>query len=368
MNWNLLYQFILAMGCLQGLIMSSLLWLSPSPRKTNNRFLALILLFFSYRLGVTLLFQVGVASIHNALYHLLIEYNWIYGPLLYFYIISYLDRNFTFRIHHLIHFIPLLIEFLFSNFIKFQNFYWDGTKSSLSAAGYWGYVLWEHTPFQIILTLGLILFYSRKSEQRIRTHPRLRKREAGWLRTILRVYVYFSLLALLLAIVDYLFFNYAFAPFSAVPTYIGMAVITYWLGMEGFARRKKPLPGLPEPTGPRPALSDSLHEVMIGEKLYEQPALSQSELAGRLGIPPYQLSQYLNEVRQQNFNDYINQYRVEAFTRALRDPDLQHLSLLGIAMEVGFNSKATFNRAVKKITGKTPGQLRKELRANDPPQ
>ena len=36
-----------------------------------------------------------------------------------------------------------------------------------------------------------------------------------------------------------------------------------------------------------------------------------------------------------------------------------HLSLLGIGFEVGFNSKTTFNTTFKKITNKTPSEFKK---------
>jgi len=36
------------------------------------------------------------------------------------------------------------------------------------------------------------------------------------------------------------------------------------------------------------------------------------------------------------------------------DPQYSNLTLLGIAMECGFNSKASFNRIFKQLAGQTP--------------
>ena len=55
-----------------------------------------------------------------------------------------------------------------------------------------------------------------------------------------------------------------------------------------------------------------------------------------------------------NFNDFINHYRIEAVKVKLREGEHQQTTLLGIAFDSGFNSKATFNRAFKKSTGTTP--------------
>jgi AraC-like DNA-binding protein len=50
----------------------------------------------------------------------------------------------------------------------------------------------------------------------------------------------------------------------------------------------------------------------------------------------------------------VNGYRIEEFKLRVENPQFQHLTLLGIAYDVGFNSKTAFNRSFKKITGMTP--------------
>jgi AraC-like DNA-binding protein len=56
-------------------------------------------------------------------------------------------------------------------------------------------------------------------------------------------------------------------------------------------------------------------------------------------------------------NDFVNYYRVEEVKRQLKNPENSHLSLLGTALECGFNSQSTFNRAFKKFTGKLPKEF-----------
>ena len=55
-----------------------------------------------------------------------------------------------------------------------------------------------------------------------------------------------------------------------------------------------------------------------------------------------------------NFNDFINNYRIEAVKENLKKGEHKKTTLLGIAFDCGFNSKATFNRAFKKSTGLSP--------------
>ena len=93
---------------------------------------------------------------------------------------------------------------------------------------------------------------------------------------------------------------------------------------------------------------------MEAEKMYLEPELALADLARRLSTNTSMLSAIINRVFEKNFNDYINSYRVEAVKSLLADPAVAHLSLLGIGLESGFNSKATFNRAFKKATGVSP--------------
>ncbi len=95
---------------------------------------------------------------------------------------------------------------------------------------------------------------------------------------------------------------------------------------------------------------------METEKPWLDPEITLSDLAERVGLNASQLSYLVNNGFDQNFNDFVNQYRVEEVKRKLASPDFQHLSLLGMAFESGFNSKATFNRAFKKLTGHAPSR------------
>jgi AraC-like DNA-binding protein len=94
--------------------------------------------------------------------------------------------------------------------------------------------------------------------------------------------------------------------------------------------------------------------VMQQERLYLNPELTLTDFAQRLETHSKLISAVINEAFQKNFNDFVNEYRVNIFKEKVSDPRLKHLTLLAIAFECGFNSKSTFNRAVKRITGKMP--------------
>ncbi|MEL6925196.1 MAG: AraC family transcriptional regulator, partial [Bacteroidota bacterium] len=92
------------------------------------------------------------------------------------------------------------------------------------------------------------------------------------------------------------------------------------------------------------------------------PSASLSDLAKAVDLHPNKLSWLLNEHIRKNFNEYVNQFRLDTFKKLALDPAKQHLTLLGLAYESGFNSKTVFNTFFKKETGQTPKVWVKENR------
>jgi AraC-like DNA-binding protein len=68
----------------------------------------------------------------------------------------------------------------------------------------------------------------------------------------------------------------------------------------------------------------------------------------------FAVAQVLNEGLAVNFYEFVNEYRVREAQSRIADPRSADQTLLTIAFESGFNSKASFNRAFKRVTGQTP--------------
>lgn len=108
---------------------------------------------------------------------------------------------------------------------------------------------------------------------------------------------------------------------------------------------------------------ENLNNLVTQEKIYTQSELSLSDLASRLEIHPNYLSQIINKKESKTFYDYINAYRVEEFKRLIAISENQQFTLMAVAYDCGFNSKSSFNRYFKKITGQTPSQYVKALKS-----
>lgn len=97
---------------------------------------------------------------------------------------------------------------------------------------------------------------------------------------------------------------------------------------------------------------------MLSKKPFFEPELSLNALAEQLSLSPHHLSQVINHGESANFYDFVNAYRVEEVKARLSDPSTRSRSIISIAYDAGFNSKATFNRIFKSSTGLTPSQYR----------
>ncbi len=103
-------------------------------------------------------------------------------------------------------------------------------------------------------------------------------------------------------------------------------------------------------------VSDELREIFTREKIFCDEDLSLDRLSAMLHITRHELSDLLSKRFGTNFYDFINRYRVEEAQRLLRENPEE--KILDIAMAVGFNSKSTFNKEFKRVTGKTPKATR----------
>lgn len=109
--------------------------------------------------------------------------------------------------------------------------------------------------------------------------------------------------------------------------------------------------------------ADLIHSMQT-DQLYLNGKLSLQDVSDQLNIPKQHISEVLNEHMNTNFQDFINDYRVEEFIKRLQNDPNNQFTLLGIATEVGFNSKSSFNAIFKKNKGLTPTQFKKNLMQN----
>jgi len=371
---------------LQGLIFVVLLFARYYKRRhLSDLFLGLILLLSCYS---QICYTVGFMGWYNEFRTTKINYFLIniavgIAPLIYLYVKSITTSNFKFKKTYWWHF---SLAFLYV-FYRLSIYTYDALQPGFHETqngilkieldeAYWqpimGYV---ETPFMLMyLAFTFQLFYSYRKKI-IQYFSNTYKLELNW---ILSFLILFSLLFLYGTIQDII--GSRFMDLGYEQRWwlnLTMAIVTLYVGVKGYFTDTTKLNkldfsfspktiGIPEDANvfdEEKTISEKditvVKQLMENEKVYLNPELNLSDLAKMANMSRGQLSEIVNTAFEKNFNDFVNGYRVEAFKDMLKEEKHKQLSLLGIAQECGFNSKATFNRVFKKLTDLSPTEYLK---------
>lgn len=154
------------------------------------------------------------------------------------------------------------------------------------------------------------------------------------------------------------------------PLQMWFAAWSVWLGVEGWRHSERIFPPMEadEPSASAPpdhdwaALGERWREATAAAGWWRESDLTLTELARRLGTNTAYLSRAVNEGLGLNFNAFINRMRSEEVAKLIsKDPASR--DLLQLALDAGFSSKATFNRAFRAACGLTPSEFRRRLRS-----
>ncbi len=102
-------------------------------------------------------------------------------------------------------------------------------------------------------------------------------------------------------------------------------------------------------------------KVMTEKKLFLKKDLTQKEVAQEIGIQSYIFGKVLNENFGDNFNRFVNEYRVEKAKEILVDPSYLNSTIYAVVHDSGFKTESVFYTNFKKIVGMTPKEYQKKL-------
>ncbi len=323
------------------------------------------------------------------------QHLFLIGPVLFFYVQSLLNPSFRFRREECLQLLPALCYLLFCGVmfitdklvLKKYFFLHDGSDRDFDA---WYQLLGFVSMLgYFLLSLRYYNIYKRLMRQVVSYADAVLFR---WVRNFLYAF-------LVMLIMRLLFYGASFVPAFDKMSYMGswwqyfsFAVVFYYIAISGYANAVhtkvpfklnivgfrppmllEPAPGRVEQFSAAATIEIDqsviageedvafidlwrarIENLVIGQKAFVDPELSLSQLAKDLKTNPSVISKAINQGFHANFNDYINMHRVEAVKEKLLAGDHRLQTLLGIAFDCGFNSKATFNRAFKKATGISP--------------
>ncbi len=111
------------------------------------------------------------------------------------------------------------------------------------------------------------------------------------------------------------------------------------------------------------SLNQKLEKEILENRIYLKNGLTIASLAKKIAVSPHRLRAFINQtLGHENFSSYINTFRIQAIKKAFSESQNDHIPILSIAMQYGFNSLSPFNRAFKIIEGTTPSEYRQKLK------
>lgn len=350
---------IVIFGALQGLVLSIILFLKRN--HPGSKYLAGFFLVLVYNSIETLSWSLGSGGylVIDLLTYVLV---FTLGPFLYLYNLSLFDQdgNASQRktfLHFMLPAFQLIIQLgVYGYHNLLQN---KLIESSVTSRSLYALYLSYSEPLSFIVFISYLLTsflvvksFSASDIGRNRSHA-VRIRWGYFLLITLSILSAFWLITILLG----LFFNYEqsqnyywieivivfFVQWTAIIGYHKVHVI----GKLTVSRVAKDKAGFKQYVA-------LLHKAMETEKMYLDPQLNQAKLSLYTGISVKVMSAALNNFTEGNFNDFVNGYRVEEVKTKLQDKKYDHLTIGAIALESGFNSHATFQRAFKNKIGVSP--------------
>lgn len=374
-----LFQTIILLGAIQGFIICILLFYSKKNRQ-SDRLLAVLILLMSLA-SINLYgnyrnwFGSNLLRLVSDIVPLIIVMP--FGPLIYLYTRSYLDPGFHVTKKQLVHFYPVVIDIVpqFTAVI-----YIIGVILQLvpNNPGSWVHFIDNYNVYADIprwmATTGYLWLTSINLSAVKANNQNVFADQMGhftWLQQFLRVFLIFQVIWFVY-LIPYVIPRYSNALLDAVnwyPIYVPLAIMIYWLGIKGYLISQQQHVAVKKIAAVNVALSTetvehatvSLKKAMEVDQLYFNPNMNLAMLAQQTGIPQKVISSVLNQHFHKSFNEFINDYRVEAFKKKILQPENDHLTIAGIASDCGFNSVATFQRTFKETTGMSPSEFRKKI-------
>lgn len=390
------FSSLLLIFFVHGLVYAFLLWRrGQRQERPSDGWLALFLLLCSLYITPWMLGFAGWYDnqpYRDLLFYVPFQHLFLMGPVVFFYTQSLLNPAFQLNRRTALHLLPATLYLVFCVVIVVVDklvlrryfFLASGQDPDFDS---WYQALGFVSMFTyLVLSLRYYHLFRRIMVQATAYADKL---QFAWMHHFLRAFVVMLCLRLLFFVLSF------FIPYDYSDSwwyFMAFALVFYYIAITGYGNAQQTriafgpalvggraalllhAPAQPEPATPEyidlepgtvtvvvdPAIAawkPKIDELVSRERLFEDPELSLTDLAKKLALTPAQLSRTVNQGFGCNFNDFINGYRVRAVQEKLAAGEGATQTLLGIAFDCGFNSKATFNRAFRKATGHNPSDF-----------
>ncbi len=374
-----LLSIIITLGITQGVFLSAVIITSPYGNRKANILMGCFTVAYSISISGAVIYKTGLFYYMPHLLLITEPFRVCIGPLLYLYVLALTRNSFEWKHTYLLHFIPFALTIVFLTPI-----YVMGTEDKihffLIHIDSHSVVYMNFVRISIFLIVLQVYFYILVILKIIRCHEKKIKQafsdidmiNLSWIRFFIRAFfiactAVFCIVIIsqifglrnevrfVPAIVALAFYGIAYRVLRQPPIIIGAASDP--IGRKNEGGYIKP----PLPDDENKMYLKKLYHIMEEEKPHLNPEITIHQLSEKMKTPVYIVSRLINETIGLNFYQFINGYRVEEVKKRMYGDTGKLHTILEIALDAGFNSKATFNAVFKQTTGITPSQFRKKI-------
>lgn len=368
---------IYILGAIQGFFFAFLL-MSKKNRMTADLYLAAFLFFLSLSLFSDYLLEIKVLDNHPGVSLISLAFPLIFGPLIWLYANSLIKGIRKINWSILLHFIPAIIFFLvIFDFFKFEKdqqleilyngFYYISIKHFII-----NFIVLLSVPIYIILIFSKIVLNNKNIRE---NYSSLEKVNLNWLSYTTGSFALIWIIILILLSLNFFtdfvipmgnkfYMNLSFTLFIFITGYFGLKQTGIYISSElpVLKNQKKMIDEKSAPDLKDSKIinydkeTDLIVEFVKNRKPYLDNELTLKSLAEMVGVQPYILSEIMNKKLRRSFFEFVHYYRIEEVKYRLSQPVNRHYTILSVAFDCGFNSKSSFNRIFKDMTGQTPSE------------
>jgi len=378
MTINDFFNFFLLISALHGFLFCSILLFSKNKREKSILFINLLVLFISLNNIQSWLLAKNFLIKYFFLGYVHLPWHFLIAPFFYMFLIHYLEIEK--RSANILKIILPLFALIVLIRVGFVLSFWNKNTANIT------YLFEKYSSIEEIVSSIVslsIFFYSyyilSKKEKlftKILSFDNLR-----WIYTFFKIgllaYIFWALALAIKVAMNFQDFIYSYYPLRVLTT-----VLIYWLGYQAIIQLRvlKERKALREKLSfeiahkvnssknddkksliNKKILFDKVHQLINEKKLFTEPKLSVESLASAVEINPSKLSNIIKLYANKNFNDYINEFRIELAKELLANKNYKHYTITAIGLESGFNSKSNFYYTFKKHTDLTPTEYQKSL-------
>lgn len=379
MKWiDLIISILTSAGIVQGFFL--VLLIKRAKFKTHaNLWLSILMIVLSFSIIHSLYFAPHLTKMFNNPFKITEPGILLITPVLWFYVLSLVNTEFKFRAKHLVNFIPYIgLYLLFIPFIHKIGF--DSYKTLLINNS----VIAKSAVWMVIIVQ--FVYYFRKMIVVSKLHHKKIEDEfsntegfdIAWIRYF--IFIFFIVYVVLIFMFVWFIHQGRVDNFTSIISLV-FSLAIFFLGYKGLFQKEFPINQELNKSGNNSEINNEIIETnkiadnvlkyehlitkienyIIEEKPYLDCELTLTSLAQKLQISRNQLSEVINSGMNDNFYNLINRYRVECVKNLMINPKFKNYTILAVAFEAGFASKATFNTIFKKFTGLTPSEYRNSL-------